>query len=320
MKAVVVEKFGGPEVLGLARRTRPRCKKDEVQVQVKAIGLNQVDRRMREGTAEDAFRAEPPFVPGWDFAGFVSNVGKDVSRFRKGQKVFGMRQPEDFSLGAYAEYLTIPESQLAHKPVNLSFAAAASIPTPALAAWQAVRERAHAGHGQRVLIHGATGGVGSFAVQFSHLAGAWVIATASDANADAAMDLGADEVIDYQSQDFVEVIRNRYPQGIDIVIDTVGGEVLQRSLDVLKPSGHVLTTVDPQAAAVPAEGVQAPKFLPEFLRVQSDGSLLETIGALFDENLLTTTIAATFSLEDVGLAHEMLDSRPGRGRIVLTLD
>ncbi|MDX1454988.1 MAG: NADP-dependent oxidoreductase [Gammaproteobacteria bacterium] len=316
MKAVVVNEFGGPEVLSLEKRNKPRCKKDEIQVEVKAVGLNQLDRRMREGTAGDSFAAEPPFVPGWDFAGVVSNVGKDVSRFKKGQKVFGMRQPKDFKLGTYSEFITVRESQAAHKPVNLSFAAAASIPTPALAAWQAVRERSHAGGGMRVLVHGCTGGVGAFAVQFAHLAGAWVIGTTSDANADAALDLGADEVIDYQSQEFDQVLAVRYPQGIDVVVDTIGGQVLARSLPLLKASGQAVTLADPGAAAMSEEGAHQ----PVYFRVESDGSQLERVAALFDENLLTTTIAATFSLEDVRLAHEMLDSQPGRGRIVLTLD
>lgn len=314
MKVIEVTKFGGPDVLALAERPKPRCRSGEVQIEVMAIGVNQLDRRQRAGLAGTELK--PPFVPGQDVAGVVSAVGKGGSRFTRGDKVFALRQSDRAALGTYAEFVTVPEEQVAAKPINLSFAAAASIPTPALAAWQALRERAGVHRGDRVLIHGAAGGVGSFAVQFAHLAGAWVLATASEANADWVLDIGADEVIDYQKVDFADVLQRRFPAGIDVVLDTIGGDTLRRSLKLLGSNGRLITLADPEAASQLAEsGVQ-----PEYMQVRADGEQLEKIAALFDENILQTTLAAAMPFSEFRAAHELLDSNPGRGRIVLTLD
>lgn len=319
MKAIQVMGFGGIDKLELASPTRPRCRKHEVQVDIRAVGVNALDWRIREGEFEGRYATEFPYIPGFDLAGVVSRVGKDVKRFRKGDKVFGFcfaPGHTDATRGAYAEYTCVDESCLAKKPIQLSFAAAASIPMPALAAWQVLREQAHVSQGDKVLIHGGAGGVGGFAVQLASYMGAWVLATASDPNHDYVLDLGADEVIDYTRVDFAEAVKRRFPQGVDVVIDTIGGDTLQRSLEIVGPAGRILTLADPDLAATLTEA----ETVPRFVEARPDGQILEKLAAMFDENLLQTTVSATFPLEEAALAQELSSSGHGRGRIVLTLE
>lgn len=319
MKAIQVKGYGGPDKLELAKPTRPRCKKDEVQVEIRAAGVNALDWQLREGSLRDRYPMDFPYVPGLDMAGVVSRVGKNVSRFRKGDKVFGFcNAPANPARGrgTYAEYVAVPEHVLAKKPIQLSFAAAASIPVPALAAWQALREHAALAQGSKVLIHGGAGGVGGFAVQLASYMGAWVIATASEPNHDYVLDLGADETIDYTRVDFAETLQRRFPQGVDVVIDTIGGDTLRRSLKIVKPTGRIVTLADPPTAASLADELVAPRHIV----VRPDGQTLEKLAAMFDENLLQTSITATFPLEEASAAQEMSRQGHGRGRIVLSLE
>lgn len=319
MKAIEVTAYGGLDKLRVGKPTRPRCRKDEVQVEVKAAGVNALDWRLREGHFRDLYDIDFPYVPGLDMAGVVSRVGNGVSRFRKGDKVFGFVNPpadQQPGRGTYAEYVAVPEQFLAKKPIQLSFAAAASIPTPALAAWQLLREHATLSQGEKVLIHGGAGGVGGFAVQVASYMGAWVLATASEPNHDYVLDLGADEVIDYTRTDFVDAVRRRYPQGVDVIIDTIGGDTLRRSLEAVKSAGRIFSVADPRLAAELDEGA----IVPRFVTARPDGQVLEKLAAMFDENLLQTSIAATFPLEAARDAMAMSQEGHGRGRIVLSLE
>ncbi|MDX1442928.1 MAG: NADP-dependent oxidoreductase [Gammaproteobacteria bacterium] len=319
MQAIEVTGYGGRDQLRLGKPTRPRCKKGEVQVEVKAAGVNALDWRIREGHFRDLFDIEFPWVPGCDMAGVVTRVGKGVSRFRKGDKVFGFVNPPMDSQpgrGTYAEYVSVPEEFLAKKPIQLSYAAAASIPLPALTAWQLLREHAGVSQGEKVLIHGGAGGVGGFTVQLASYMGAWVLATASEPNHDYVLDLGADEVIDYTRTDFVDAVRRRYPQGVDVIIDTIGGETLRRSLDVIRPTGRILSVADPALAAE----LDGSSVIPHFVTARPDGQTLEKLAAMFDENLLDTSITATFPLEEAAQAQDLSQQGHGRGRIVLTLE
>lgn len=319
MQAIEVAGYGGSDRLRLGKPTRPRVRKGEVQVEVKAAGVNALDWRLREGHFRDRYDIEFPWVPGCDMAGVVSRVGKGVTRFRKGDKVFGFVNPPSAPApgrGTYAEYVVVPETFLAKKPIQLSFAAAASIPLPALAAWQLLREHALLSQGEKVLIHGGAGGVGGFTVQLASYMGAWVIATASEPNHDYVLDLGADEVIDYTKTDFVEAVQRRHPQGVDVIIDTIGGDTLRRSLEVIRATGRLYSVADPQLAAELDEGA----VVPHFVTAQPDGQTLEKISAMFDENLLHTSITATFPLEEAAAAQDLSQQGHGRGRIALTLE
>ena len=319
MKAIEVTAYGGPDKLRMGKPTRARCRKDEVQVEVKAAGVNALDWRLRQGDFRNLYDITFPYVPGLDMSGVVTRVGKDVTRFRKGDKVFGFVNPpadQRPGRGTYAEYVAVPEGFIAKKPIQLSHAAAASIPTPALAAWQLLREHATLSQGEKVLIHGGAGGVGGFAVQVASYMGAWVLATASEPNHDYVLDLGADEVIDYTRTDFVEAVRRRYPQGVDVIIDTIGGETLRRSLDIVRPAGRIFSLADPQLAAELDQGA----VVPRFVTAQPDGQVLEKLAAMFDENLLQTSIAASFPLDQAADAQALSEQGHGRGRIVITLE
>lgn len=319
MKAIQLTAYGGTDRLQLARVQRPRCRKGEVQVKVHAAGVNALDWRLREGELQELFPLEFPCIPGLDMAGVVSNVGKGVTQYRKGDKVFGFCNPpgeRDRERGSYAEYVVVPEEWLAKKPIQLSFAAAASLPVPALAAWQALREQAAVSQGEKILIHGGAGGVGSMAVQLANYMGAWVLATASEPNHDYVLDLGADEVIDYTRGDFRDAVRRRFPQGVDVIIDTIGGDTLRHSLDLAGPAGRVISLADPKLVEELADA----DVVPQYLAVRPDGRTLDKLAAMIDENLLQTSITATFPLEQAAEAQALSQQGYGRGRIVLTLE
>ncbi|MEV7976000.1 NADP-dependent oxidoreductase [Streptomyces sp. NPDC086519] len=307
--------FGGPEVLQLAEMERPEPQAlgpDEVLVRVTAAGVNPIDAKTRGGRGVSGGMGALPITVGWDLAGTVEAVGSGVSVLATGDRVFGMsRFPGQAA--AYAQYAVVPAVDLAGIPAVLSDKEAAALPLAGLTAWQQLVDVAQVQAGQRVLVQGAGGGVGHLAVQIARHLGAYVIATAGAGKADWLTKLGANEVIDYRTGDFVEVLRSN---PVDVVIDNICGAVGRRSVEVVKPGGILveLTGVDPATRAAADEaGVRA-----QYQAVHTDAGHLAELAELAGSGKLSVTVSRVFPLEQAAEAHRAIEEGHTQGKIVLT--
>ncbi|WP_282372029.1 NADP-dependent oxidoreductase [Pseudomonas sp. PS02290] len=295
MKTASISVFGGPEVVTLHNLDLSKPGVDEVLVGVEAASVNPLDLKIMAGYMQPVFPVELPYTPGTDFSGIVSSVGGQVTHLKPGDRVFGRSTPT--AGGAFARQLIIAATELCLIPASMSFEQAAALPTTFGTAQQALFEVGHLKPSQRVLIHGAAGGVGSMAVQLAHLAGAYVIATASARNIERVKSLGADEAIDYRSEDFTTL------RDIDLVLDTVGGPTLESSWSVLGKGGRIATLVEFDIESRedhPGEAVffaSATPYLPEAVRQFSAGQLQVVTDSIFT---LEETRAA---LEKVATGH-----------------
>ncbi|AKB82348.1 Bifunctional protein: zinc-containing alcohol dehydrogenase [Methanosarcina barkeri 3] len=301
MKAIRIHEFGEPNVLKYEDIPESQPGPGEVRIKVIAAGVNPVDWKIRSGYMELPL----PMTMGSDIAGVVDVAGQGVESFQPEDEVFGKASPGE---GGYAEYTVVNSSQIAQKPKSIGFIESAAIPTAGLAAWQSLFDIAGLERGQTVLIHGAAGGVGSFAVQFAKWKGAYVIGTASSKNAEFLKNIGCDEVIDYRNQQFEDIVGN-----LDVVLDTIGGDTLEKSWSVLKPGGFLVTTV----ASIPEEKPQKYGVRAERLMTQANGKELAQIAAIIDENKIRPIITTVLPLADAQKAHEMSESGHTRGKIVL---
>ncbi len=313
MRAVVFDATGGADALRTASVSVPAPVLSEVLVRVVAAGVNPIDAKTRGGAGVSGAIAEWPSTLGFDFSGVVVRSPYEAHAFPPGTPVFGM-VPFPRSGGTYAEYAVVPALSLAAKPSTLSHVEAAGVPLAALTAWGLVVETARAHEGQRILIHGAAGGVGHFAVQLAAYFGAHVTATASARNAGWLRELGAAVVIDYATTRFDDVVAD-----VDVVIDLIGNvhdETGTRSLRVLRPGGlYVLVPTGswPGYSGAAAEaGVRATSF-----KVVPDGGALATIGRLLDSGAINMYVDSVFDLADAAAAHEKLEQGHTRGKIVL---
>jgi len=301
MQAVRFHEYGGPEVLVLEQAPRPQPQADHVLMRVLAAGVNPADGGMRAGFYKEFMPLPVPWTPGLEGAGIVEAVGENVTAFQPGQSVFG------FVTGGYAEYAVAAASELQPKPAHLTFEEAASVPMGALVAWQAVIEAANVQAGQRVLVQGAAGGVGLYAVQLALWKGARVIGTSSARNVEFVRSLGAEEAIDYNATPFETVVHE-----VDVVVDTVGGEIPEHSWQVLRPNG-VLVTVAARLApeAGQAHGVRAVS------AGRASPEKLKQISELLQAKQLTPVVGPRFTLAEARQAQELAQTGHGRGRIVL---
>lgn len=313
MQAIRVHQYGGPEQLKLEQIPCPEPQAGEVLIRVHSAGVLPAEWKLRQGLFQAVRPVRFPYIPGSAIAGMVEEIGPNVTTFEIGQAVFGRS-----TNGAYAEYTTTavalpalgPEtfSLLAAKPETLSFDEAATISGGATTAWTALFQDGALQAGQRVLIHGAAGGVGSFAVQFARWKGARVIGTTSKTNLDFVGSLGAETVIDYTSTPFEQVA-----QELDLVLDTIGGETLRRSMQVVKRGGTLVSLLEePSPVLAQQYGIHARKNA-----IPPTSGLLRTIAQLIGEGHVKPTIAQTFSLREARQAHELSQSGHGRGRIIL---
>ena len=256
-----------------------------------------------------------PLILGWDVAGVVDAVGSGAQRFNVGDAVYFYARKPIVQWGAYAEYITMDEEFVAHKPKSLLFHEAGAVPLAALTAYQALFDEYKLEAKQTVLIHAAAGGVGHFAVQLAKIAGATVIATAGAENQDFLESLHADEIINYKEKDFVDVIRQKYPEGVDRVFDTMGGDIQNKSIGVLRPGGHMVSMLavpeEKELAAVGATGRN------HF--VTPNAEQLKTLADLFDNRQLRVHISQMYSLDDAALAQQHSQHGHTRGKTVLVL-
>lgn len=308
MRAIVQNTVGGPEVLELADRPTPRPKAGEVLIRVRAAGVNPVDAAVRGGYYP--LLGEPPFVLGWDVSGIVEAVGPGADGFAVGDEVFGMpRFPAEAA--AYAELTAAPAAEIARKPAELNHEDAAALPLAGLTAWQGLVSVGGLEAGDRVLIHAAAGGVGHLAVQIAKALGAHVIATASTGKVDFVRSLGADEVIDYTTDDFVEKAG-----AVDLVLDPLAGAHAERSLRALKAGGTLIALLDPSKEAV-AEA-RARNIRLERISVRPDRKGLDELARLAGQGRLKVHVAKSLPLEEAAAAHDFLATKP-KGKVVLTL-
>lgn len=302
-RAVLIRHYGGADAAEVAEIEKPAPGQGQVLVRVQAAGVNGIDWKIREGQVRNAFSLPFPLILGAEMAGVVEAVGPDASRFRIGDRVMGAMA----GLGAYAEFVAIDETSLSPTPESLDDVHAAAIPVAAVAAWNSLHHAGPLSPGQRILIHGAAGGLGAYAVQFAKRAGAEVFATAGTADLDFVRSLGADCVIDYHSQRFEDVA-----QDINRVLDYVGGEVLDRSWQVLAQDGVVIGTSSPDILTRTPENRRGLWFMNK-----PDPELLEKLAIDVADGTLQSRIGGVVGFADIPEAIERNRTVSRTGKVVV---
>lgn len=304
MKAIRIEQFGGPEVMQVRDIDTPELQAGEVLVKNFFLGINPVDYKIREGEYPEVKQEKLPLTLGREVAGLVEKVGPGVSTFKEGDRVFGMIGAD----GGYAEYSRVPAEHLALIPAELDWPAAAGVPLAGHTAWQALVEHGHIEQGQKVLVHGGSGGVGHFAVQFAKVKGAEVYATASTDSLPFLQELGVDRAIDYKTERFEDICKD-----FDLVIDLIGGETQARSWQVLGEGGRLISTLTmPDAHHPQAAGKTGARFIAD-----PRGEELTEIAGLIAAGNVQVYIARTFELEEAAQALDFLANGHVQGKVVL---
>ncbi|WP_407856538.1 NADP-dependent oxidoreductase [Enterococcus sp. 22-H-5-01] len=306
-RAVIIEEYGHADQLKESTVTLPQLGEHQVVVKVAATSVNPIDWKLREGYLAQMMPWDFPIILGWDVAGEIVEIGSAVTDWKVGQKVFA--RPETTRFGTYADYTIVDDHLLAVKPENVSFEDAAAVPLAGLTAYQALFTHGQLKAGEKVLIHAGAGGVGIYAIQLAKNAGATVITTASEKNHALLKELGADQVIDYHTTDFSEVLTD-----IDLVFDTMGGDTQADSFKVLKSDGRLISIVgDPDEALAKKVAVAKSIWL------QPDGKQLQEIADLMEAGKVKSVVGHTYPLtaEGVKEAHELSATHHAKGKIVL---
>jgi NADPH:quinone reductase-like Zn-dependent oxidoreductase len=311
MRTIILKGFGGVENLVLTDLPVPAISDNEVIVRVKAIGINPIDIKTRIGKGlAGALKEFDPIILGWDISGTITKTGSKVSTFKQGDEVFGMINFPGHGK-TYAEYVAANETHLALKPSVISHEEAAAASLAALTAWQVLKYKAGIKKGDRILIHSAAGGVGHYAIQMAKYLGAWVAGTSSGKNKDFVLNLGADQHIDYEKQNFEELLHD-----LDFVLDTIGGEYTDRSFKVLKPGGNIICipsgTSDDIIEKAGAKGLKGSHF-----RVHSNGDNMKEIADLLEKRIVKSFVSKTFTFNEIQDAHHQVETGKTRGKIVV---
>ncbi|MFC4714500.1 NADP-dependent oxidoreductase [Planococcus dechangensis] len=308
MKAIVIDQYGGKEQLKERDVETPSIAENQVLVEVHATSVNPIDWKLREGYLKDMLPWEFPIILGWDVAGVVREIGSQVTHFHVGDRVFA--RPATTRQGTYAEFVPVDENLLARMPEIMSFEQGAAIPLTGLTAWQCLVEIGHIKKGEKVLIHAGAGGVGSMAIQIANSIGCFVATTASDKNDELVTSLGANRVIDYHEEDFSEVLED-----FDFVLDTMGGETLEKSYGVLKRGGRLVSIAgQPDETKAEQFGISVNSFW-----LEPDGAQLRKLADLFITGEVRPEVGHVFHLteQDVRQAHELSETHHARGKIVI---
>ncbi|MGN8110814.1 NADP-dependent oxidoreductase [Paraburkholderia sp. 22098] len=332
MKALTFKRYGKTPEIGFAEVPRPTLKPDELLVQVHAAGLNPIDNMIPSGTFKPVLKFELPATLGSDIAGVVTEVGSNVTRFKPGDAIFASLF--DLGRGSIAEFAAVPESVAASKPVNLDFVQAAAVPMVALTSWQALKERAHLQAGQKVFIPAGSGGIGTFAIQLAKHFGARVGTTTSTGNVQLVTSLGADEVVDYKKQEFEKVL-----DGYDVVLGTIRGDAIEKSMGILKPGSKIVSLIGPLDAAFARArrlnfilrlvfGLMSRKIMRlakkrdvaySFLFMRPDGAQLSEIGELLKSEQVRPMIDKVFPFGQAKEALEYLAQGRAKGKVVVRM-
>lgn len=317
MRAVYYNTHGSVDVLSIGELPVPSPGPDEVLVQVAAAGVNPIDRRLRAGELTEYIERTFPVVPGWDLAGKITAIGDNVEGWHVGDEVSGLAFTWSIQHGTYAEFAPVNASSIAAKPKSLSFVQAAALPLVSLTAWQSLAEFAALKPGQSVLIEAGAGGVGSVAISMAKHLGATVYTTASAKNADYVRKLGADYVIDYTQENYVDVIRQREPNGIDAVLAAILDEQnIGAALELVKPGGTVayMNNEPPESNLIAEKNIKT-----EFIHHRPDGESLGELLTLFDAGKLQVPDITTMPLEQAVDAQKQSESGRTRGKLVLEI-
>lgn len=307
MKALEYSDFGGVDRFLLTDRDKPHIGPDTLVVRVVAAGINPVDYKVREGKLRGLIDTLLPAVPGWDVAGVVEQVGLDTPEFAVGDEILAYGRADVVQHGSLAEYMPVPVRTAARKPEGMSFEQAAALPLAGLTALQTL-ERAKVGEGQTVLIHGASGGVGSFGVQLAALRGARVVGTASARNHDYLRSLGAEPLA--YGDGLVDAAHSLVPEGFDVIVDYAGGSSLDSVPDLLASGGTVVSIADPRART---------EFGGHYVWVRPNAEQLAHLAQLVADDSLRVEIAGAYALEQASAAFAALESGHARGKIVVTV-
>ncbi|WP_347218588.1 NADP-dependent oxidoreductase [Chryseobacterium sp.] len=315
MKAITLEGFGGVEHLVEKEIEKPGIKSNEVLVKVKAISINPVDVKVRSRKAPlaESLIQYNPLILGWDISGIIVETGNEVTSFKVGDEVFGMVNFAGHGK-AYAEYVAAPAEHLAIKPKNITHIEAAATTLAALTAWQAFDSYGKLRSTDKVLIHAASGGVGHFAIQIAKHIGAYVIATSSASNRDFVLELGADQHIDYKVSRFEDVLHD-----LDFVLEAIGGENFQKSVQVLKPFGTIVAL--PSGHTEQDERLAGEKNLHAcyFMSVYSNGKDMRTIASLLERGIIKPHISHVFAFDEIAKAHQQIETGRTVGKVVVEL-
>lgn len=307
-RAVVINEYGGKEKLAEAKVSLPELGADQVLVKVAATSINPIDWKLREGYLKQMFPWSFPIILGWDVAGEIVEVGQKVKDYHVGDRIFA--RPETTRFGTYADYTIVDSNLLAPVPESIAFTEAAAVPLAGLTALQALFDHGSLKAGEKVLIHAGAGGVGTYAIQLAKNAGAYVITTASPRNHELVKKLGADEVIDYHTTDFEEVLTD-----IDLVFDTMGGEIQKKSFSVLKEHGRLISVL-----SIEDETLAATKQIEaKAIWLLTNGEQLSELAKLMADGKLVSVIGETFPLTRQGVydAHALSETHHAVGKIVL---
>ncbi|CAB5099765.1 Zinc-type alcohol dehydrogenase-like protein [Olavius algarvensis associated proteobacterium Delta 3] len=315
MKAWIIDRFGGREELRFTDLPEPDIGEGEVLVRIRAVGVNPVDWKIREGMLKDLFPHEFPVVLGWDMAGVVEAVGYSARRFKPGDEVFAYARRPIIHNGTYAEMIALPESYVTHRPAGATWEASAAIPLAGLTAFQSVFDAGQLGSGQTVLILGASGGVGSFAVQFAKISGATVIGLAGKGNHGYLETLGVDAALDYTDPEFPEALERIIPGGVDLVFDCIGGASLEMGSRCGKSGGRLVSITDPEAGNL----AESAGLGFHFVFVEPNVRQLDTICGYIHDGQLAPPETQVFDFTDAPAAHEQMETGHTRGKIVLSL-
>lgn len=313
MRAIAIEKFGAQEEVKVMHLTPPPLQEEDVQISIKYAGVNPVDWKIKDGLLKERMPSEFPIVLGMDCAGVITAIGKNIKNFKIGDEVFTFCKKSKMQWGTYAEFLRVDAQQVAIKPKKLNFAEAAALPLSALTAWQALFDHGKLKKGGTVLIHAGAGGVGTMAIQFAKSIGAFVITTASKAHHSYVKKCGADLIIDYSKESFVKKITQEFPTGIDLVIDSMGGEVCTESMRVIKERGCLVSLLQ----QFDDKKAQPNDIRCVFFLTKPDGSQLQKIAELIDKGTIFAPQIEELPLESAQIALEKVRAGHVIGKIVL---
>jgi alcohol dehydrogenase len=310
MKAALINEYGNKDVLKTVNDApMPKAGANQVLVEVHAASANPFDWKVRAGYMKDFIPINFPAILGGDFAGAVAEIGEGVSGLSVGDEVYGQANAAG-GHGSFAEFTPVVAEQLAAKPKSIDYTAAAAAPLAAVSAYQALVEHANLQGGQKVLIHGAAGGIGSYAVQIAKNLGAHIAATAAAGDAEFVKSLGADEVIDYKIQKFEELLKD-----YDVVFDTVGGQTNKKSYEILKPGGVLVSMVEK-----PDEKL-AKQYSIKLISQQTKTTIekLQKIAALIDQGAIKVMVDKVFALEQAAEALDYLQNGHPKGKVVIKI-
>ncbi|HDR8064632.1 MULTISPECIES: NADP-dependent oxidoreductase [Bacillus] len=331
MKAMIIDRYGKVP-MRMAEVPTPEINEYEVLAEIHAASINPIDFKIRDGKVKMLLKYEMPLILGNDFAGVITKVGSKVTRFKVGDEIYA--RPRKNKIGTFAEYIAIHEDDIALKPKNLSFEEATSIPLVGLTSYQALHDIMQLQKGQKILIHAGSGGVGTFAIQLAKIMGATVTTTASEAGANLVTSLGADEIINYKTEKFEDILKN-----YDAVFDTIGGATLEKSFNIIKSGGNIVSVSGMPNARFGKEfgsgffktllfSLASKKLTTlekkhnaqySFLFMKPSGDQLRTIANYIEAGQIKPVIDRVFPFEDAQKAMEYSESGRAKGKIIVKI-